>query len=72
VQPARHEPLLVEVTQALPLAGEISGHEKRQQNLDRLNYRVSPRGFYTPLLASFVLFLLLMLRGSRPTGSDSE
>src|SRR5437868_3157189 len=36
------------------------------------NYRRFSRWIYTPLLASFLLFVLLLLRGSGPTGSDSR
>jgi cell division protein FtsI/penicillin-binding protein 2/cell division protein FtsW (lipid II flippase) len=36
------------------------------------NYRNFSRWIYTPLLASFVLFALLMTLGSGPTGSDSK
>ena len=36
------------------------------------NYRRFSTWIYTPLLASFLLFVLLLLRGSGPTGSDSR
>jgi cell division protein FtsW (lipid II flippase)/cell division protein FtsI/penicillin-binding protein 2 len=36
------------------------------------NYRRFSTWVYTPLLASFLLFVLLLLRGSGPTGSDSR